>query len=526
MSLVLALLLAVSGHAAPVAGRAARPGARPPLLLPGGALGPRRGLTLPPRPSLILPERRALIVPEAPRLLPPEPLLTPAARAMTAEEARPRGPLAAEELRALADSLAGGAPAGPTAPAAGGERAPEHGRTAGASAFDGAPLRDAELESALAYLAGPAEPASLAQSAAAARAVYGRLLPRLDRRVPIAVVQDEIGENAHSWKKDRGHRIHVAAERADARGEVASAAGMGARVQQKIARLVALVHERAHAVFDDLLPDGPRERPAGSVYMAMTEGFALTVERLVIDGLLGEPERWRLSPRDSSDLLAIARGRRDYLLLHDTHYAEGDRIWRAVLEGGGQPGARDFAARLSSARMAELPRSDPAYQLALGDPELLSSYLGADPSARLRRGLEAYARAARGEELAPGEAAAAAEAIERAGPEGRQGLFERSLMLDRAIEGPSPGRGERWWRDDAGAAQVAAAFALARLSPAGAAELAAFLARHAAAAPERLLGAGALERNARLIEAAERLPWTGEERSAWLEALSRWLRGR
>src|SRR5581483_4809405 len=99
-----------------------------------------------------------------------------------------------------------------------------------------------------------------------------------------------------------------------------------------------------------------------------------------------------LTPRDAMDLSSIARARRDWLDTNDNHYSEGILAWRKAYADGGVTGLASFLASLSAHRMAQTPRADPAYQLALGEPALLSAYVGHDEGSADRRGLLAYAK--------------------------------------------------------------------------------------------------------------------------------------
>ncbi|MDX6768128.1 MAG: hypothetical protein SF051_01235 [Elusimicrobiota bacterium] len=538
MRLLLVLcLLPMDAVAAPAtragatgAAAAARP--VPGVIVMAGLTATGSLLTPTPAPSLILPERGRLIIPASPKIVTEAPsLIVPAARSLTEAEAAADKPVSGEELRRLADSLAGGDAQAPQA-AAGDEGA---GDAALAKTFDGASARDGRRDGAAAvvaaYFAAPAEGPALDRVAAAATVAYGRLLRRLDRPVKTAVVFDRsrTPSTGHLWSKEGGHRIEILPEPADGRGEVASAFGLDGqtRVQRKVERFMLVGHERAHAVFDDAV--GRRgDHPMDSAYAAMTEGFAVTAERLLIDRLLADPFAWGLGPRDAADLLAIHRAREQWLSAVDTHYSEGFLPWSRALASGGEDGVLAFLARLSASRMAEVPRADPAYQLASGDPELLAAYLGRDPSHPLRRGLEAYAKAAAGEELTPAEAEAAASVIERAGPEGRARVFDRTLRVDRALpeRGAVSAPGGRWWESPgASLPDLRRAFAVAALSPAGAAELAAYLAERASRGElDRVMGSrGPGARLDELVKGAETLPFDEAGRKSWLDGLMDWL---
>lgn len=499
----------------------------PQLILPGAPLGQAAGaaapvLVLPQAGALVAPESR-LIVPDAPKIVAPGPSIIAAARPMTEAEAAPARPLGQRELEALAKSLSpqgGGSEAEPS-PAA-------RGASLGA-AFDGALAPEAghwdELSESF---AGPRAP-SLAVTATAARSLIARLLPSLYRSVPARVAYDKSARpsTGHLWSEETGHLIEVAPSRADSRGEVASAFGLPgrARVQQKIEQLMEVAHETFHVVFDAVAGRRGDHAPH-SAYSAMTEGFAVGGEQLLVERMLEQAPMLGLGPRDTMDLSALAAARREWLDLEDTHYAEGLIPFRRAYAAGGAQGLMAFAASLSARRMAEVPRSDPAYQLSLGDHELAAAYLGRDAAAR--GGLDAYAKAARGEALTPDEERAAAAVIERAGPDAWRRVFERTLLSDRRLRasGEAKSQGAWWEKAQAPEYSVEPAFALARLSPRAGIALSQFLAATIAekGGAARLFGRPGPSPVLQAIAAsAEALPWDAASRAAWDAGLTRWL---
>lgn len=516
----LVLLAAVPYAAAGAAVRAAK--TVPHLIIPGGQNSGPLVLT-PPTSPLILPERPKLIIPETGIIAPP-PVIIPAARPMTAEEAAPAVLPSQDGLKKLADSLAVPAEEG----GAGQDNAPEG---ALGSAFDGSKLPDAGP--ALAYFAAPGPLApKLGTLETAARSLWSLLLPRIYKKVPVTVAYDR-GQNpqtGHTWTPEKGHLIELAPVSPDSKGEVPSAFGLPgqAMVQHKIENLMLMAHEYAHVLFDHAVRKEENHPPA-SAYSAMTEGFAVTMEQLFIDRLLTRPAALGLSPRDVGDLASLAAARRTWLAAVDSHYSEGVESWRTAYDRGGEQGLLTFLASLSAKRLISVPRSDPSYQLAAGDPELLSAYLGKDAAHPDRLGLEAFARAAKGEALSEAESLAAASVIEKAGPDGRRRLFERVLLSDKRIKEPRGGGvSGKWFEKEAEVLpSVEPAFALARLSPAGASELAQFLAQTVASGGSARLfeRRGPNEKANAIIAGADALPWDEAGRGVWMSALMRWLVG-
>jgi hypothetical protein len=228
------------------------------------------------------------------------------------------------------------------------------------------------------------------------------------------------------------------------------------------------------------------------------------------------------------DLNAVAHERSAWLDVEDNHYSEGILSWRDAHAKGGIPGVLAFLSALSARRMTETPRSDPAYQLVLGDHALLAAYMGRDASSADRRGVDAFAKAARGETLTVEESRAASAVVEKAGPDGWRRLFDRTLLSDKRISAPgTDGATADWWRQKAAPmASVEPAFALARLSPAAGAALSRYLAAtiSASGGAARLFERpGPNEKTNAIVAGAESLPWSPSDRQLWDSALTRWL---
>jgi hypothetical protein len=301
------------------------------------------------------------------------------------------------------------------------------------------------------------------------------------------------------------------------------------RVQQKIEHLMEFAHEYFHVLFDAAVRPKEDHSPH-SAYSAMTEGFAVSGEQLLIKRLLDTAPSLGLGPRDAMDLAATARARSEWLDVEDNHYSEGILSWRKAYDQGGAAGLLEFLSSLSARRMTAVPRSDPAYQLALGEPKLLAGYLGRDESSPARRGLEAFAKAARGEKLTEIETREASAVAEQAGPEGWRRLFERTLLADKRLKNPQTRtESKNWWdKETAPAVSVEPAFALARLSPSAGAALSRFLADTLSTpgGGARLFGRpGPNETLTAILLGAETLPWDAAGRRAWDDGLTRWLTG-
>jgi hypothetical protein len=521
--LLLPAALAQAQTAAVTAAREA-----PRLIIPGASFtqGNAPLLITPSAPALIPAAPPQLIIPAAPVLQAPAPAIITAARPLTELEAAPEKLPSQAELKKLAESLA-----------------PSAKSEAGASDADRARGLDAQFDGKLApeaaawndvsehFTHGPLAPA-LPVVETAAKSLIARLLPQLYRRVPARAVYDR-GENpatGHSWTPEKGHLIEIAPVRPDSGGNVPSAFGAPREsfVQQKMEHLLEFAHEYFHVLFDSGV--GRKENHAPhSAYAAMTEGFAVTGEQLLAEGMLDRVPELGLGPRDAMDLGAIASGRRRWLDVEDNHYSEGIQSWRKAYAEGGVQGVVAFLSSLSASRMIATPRSDPAYQLAVGDHVLLGAYLGHDAASPLRRGLEAYAKAAKGEKLTGEEAREASAAIEKAGPDAWRRVFERTLMADKRIKEPKAETSGNWWeKKSEPMPSVEPAFALARLDPAAGAALSRYLA-DAISSPGGAMRLferpGPNEKTNAIIAAAETLPWAPADHALWNDRLMRWLLG-
>jgi hypothetical protein len=487
------------------------------------------GIIAPEEKKIIAPKRKEIIVPERKKIITdPEPMIIEAERELTEEEAHPDKMPSKAELDRLAKSLTGEDDDSAPNAAAGAET---KGRAMSA-AFDGAAPISAEDAAVVRgyFQDGRPHAPKLDRVHAAALRMFRGLLPSFYRRVPMTARYDE-GPNpstGHLWSVETGHVIELAPAIADTQGNVSSEFAIPGlvRVQQKVEQLLQFVHEYAHVIFDAEVKKAENHAPL-SAFSAMTEGFAVTLEQEAIERAVADPATLGLSPRDVADFLAIQRGRRDWLAAMDTHYSEGIAPWRKAFERDGVAGVAKLLASLSSHRMVTTMRSDPAYQLAVEEPELIVAYLGKDRGAEHRAGLEAFKKAAEGEDLDEEARKAAAAAIEKAGPDGRRRVFERALLESKKVSDPRQSdERARWWESsEAPSFDVRAPFALARLSRKAAKELSIFLTETMRSGRgDDLFGSrGHNEKLNAIVSQAESLPFAEADRETWTEALTKWL---
>ncbi len=441
-----------------------------------------------------------------------------AARAQVAVEA-PRAQVAVDALTPAAGAAATAALPAPSIPLA---------LPPPASAVSFVPSAAPTTAHAAAVLAapGPAAP-DLKGLEAVTRALIARYLPELYRPIAVRYGYEEsnLGPGGgHTFTPESGHEITLTPAEPDPDGLVLSAIGPPGetRVQPKIEQIVTSVHEFAHALFDDAIGRRDAARPRDSSYDAMTEGFAVQCERLVLRGMLRDAAELGLSERDAADARRLLDARLRWLKSEDNAYAEGTPIWHELHERGGAAAMAAFLASLRAERMTAVMRADPIYQLSLGSPQTAGAYLG-EGNPRLRSDLESAAAAAAGRELSPDERAAGARALEAAGPRGREWLARRALLREVDV-----GDGLRvvpaFLRRAPDASE--ALFRLAALSPALAGRAAEILS-WAASAPDGMRRVfeepGPGRRFMSIVAAAESLPWTAEAKRVWDAAVMRWI---
>ena len=379
---------------------------------------------------------------------------------------------------------------------------------------------------------GPAAPA-LPILETDTRALFMRYLPAVYRPLPVQFTYETSklgGGGGHDFDPERGHTIAVIPGEADERGEVESAVGERhrIRVQARVEQLFTSVHEFAHAVFDDAVGREVAQRPAETAYDALTEGFAVKAEQLVLAGMLRDAKELGLSARDEADIRAIVDIRRQWLAEEESPYAEGAPIWDKAHAAGGEAAMRELLSALQAKRLMETPRSDARYQLSLGNPETARALLGGGGPSELRAGFEAAALAVANKPMDPAQKETAAAAIDAAGPAGWDWLIRRALSRESSFASSD---GNLWivpafirHADDL----AGPLFRLAALSRGLAGRTAEFLAG-AATRPDGALRIfeerGSVARFAAIVSGAETLPWTAEQKKAWYAAIQRWISG-
>jgi hypothetical protein len=267
--------------------------------------------------------------------------------------------------------------------------------------------------------------------------------------------------------------------------------------------VLAYVHEYAHAVFGERVGN-VAERSRDAVYNPVNEGFAVTVERMVMDGMLRERGELGLSQEDAKDVAAMREARRKALRVDDNFYSEGRlRVWRPAQARGGEAGVKALLGSLKAQPLLALQRQDAAYQLSQGQPEKLRAALAGAP-------------------------ASVQELLDTAPRRTLERFF--ALHLDRQ-QAMDVGGGQKVlysqrWKDGF---SPQALFSLVAGSKRAGRALSSWLARKARAGKlDRVFEADGFapevrKRVAEIVSGAERLPWGKRDHSDWKAAVGRWL---
>ncbi|MFA5138580.1 MAG: hypothetical protein WC728_05040 [Elusimicrobiota bacterium] len=173
----------------------------------------------------------------------------------------------------------------------------------------------------------------------------------------------------------------------------------GAPIQRWVSRTITLFHEYAHGVFHELTPAISRgfnlpenDMLRADVAMVLDEGFAVTMELLLIDRMIADAGELGLTPEDVSDLRIRKKQRLHDMRYRKDHYAAGTYYFmHRLYKREGEDGILRFLKDLDMERLYTLFTYDPSYRLIQGSPELFEAYLTKSGDARLREGVDALA---------------------------------------------------------------------------------------------------------------------------------------
>jgi hypothetical protein len=211
------------------------------------------------------------------------------------------------------------------------------------------------------------------------------------------------------------------------------------QVPRRIDSLVTFFHEMAHGVFDRAVPVPDRFRTSlDSAFYALTEGFAVMLELVMIDRLSAARVEFGLSDADVSSLRASKRRRIQILRRVPNHLTEGTfHFWHGIYKRAGVTGMMQVLERLDPARVGALNRNSMEYRLIQDSPELFEALLTKDADQGPRRGFTAMHKAVMGNDLSEEEREAAADFLGRVRPSALRRLYSGTVG-PRAVVGGSP----------------------------------------------------------------------------------------
>lgn len=157
----------------------------------------------------------------------------------------------------------------------------------------------------------------------------------------------------------------------------------GEPIARRIAGLMVLAHEYSHGIFDEFVV--PKEaRPArmvgDAVFYAMTEGFAVMSELLLIDKMAAARKELGLSEKDVADLIRRKNLRIMHLKREKDHYTFGTLyFWHKIYKEGGEAGMLDFLRSLNYQKISQVTLSDPALLAVKGKPAAFKKFLSEKP---------------------------------------------------------------------------------------------------------------------------------------------------
>jgi len=238
--------------------------------------------------------------------------------------------------------------------------------------------------------AAPEVRRSLERTMADVRGLYARFFPGLDPGLPVSLRFEAHERTDANLVRDDGHgtirlRGPVPPGGASDRALGGSPFKAGPVMSGRIMRLVTVFHEYGHVIFYHRTGARPDDTRGFTAFDAVNEGFAVTLELLMIDKAVAAREELGLSEREAAELrewkrerLAMLRGR--------NHYTEGTlRVWHKLYRSGGQAALQSAADSLAPERLQGVPLDHPVFVLAGGEPSLLEAFTHGDE--RLWEGL-------------------------------------------------------------------------------------------------------------------------------------------
>lgn len=128
-------------------------------------------------------------------------------------------------------------------------------------------------------------------------------------------------------------------------------------MQRRISTLMVFFHEYAHGIFAETLGHGGWSTWIGP-YQTLDEGFAVMLELLLIDKLIGASQEFGFSAKDIEDLKNWKKGRLSSLRRERNHYTKGVlQFWHRVYKQGGEAAMLRFLHSLDDKKLeSEYPK--------------------------------------------------------------------------------------------------------------------------------------------------------------------------
>lgn len=351
------------------------------------------------------------------------------------------------------------------------------------------------------------------------RRLYARFFPDFDRAVPVRLEFQPQAEVHGTYTWGPGKMIGYAAPEASFLGDAKAKSPTPFEDDDVVtplsARLGSLFHEYAHALFHvrTRAPSVPRTE-GDSAMEAVNEGFAVTLELLMIDKVLADHEGLGLSEEDLAGLSRFKKGRLLYLRQSRNHYTEGTlRFWHAIYRRGGEAAMLKMLDALDAERLARIPYTHLLFILAGGEPDLADAFTYKDEGYAAWPGLRAL-----NEHLADGTplSGPALDAARSVSQRMRLSVLDR--LFEATLKTHQPNVYERRHRE---ARSIAPLMRLAALDDRVARNLITFALRRLPNFKYSQF-ASHPEWTDALLRGVAALPMDADERAAWRRLLERW----
>lgn len=218
--------------------------------------------------------------------------------------------------------------------------------------------------------------------------LFRTFLPQLGRDVPLRlrVRQAEQNNAGYEWVEGE-HRLTLLVSEAlgEIRNQWASLPTNGSFGGDNIYRrgvsdLVSVVHEYAHAVYDRI-QGKPASADLGKVNRALSEGFAILCELVLLDCLITHcnvtcPDQEQFRRRRTERIEWLQSALQCEVSSAHLAYAEGTELITSLFAEGGMAKVLEFVAQVNPGKANSLARSHPDYSSAPTDSDRVLALIG------------------------------------------------------------------------------------------------------------------------------------------------------